>query len=210
MWLRRKNSRRGITLIELVVVAVIAAVTAGLILDLFIQMRRQSRAGMTRVTMEDQARQLMDELRAIFAHAVPPQYLDRALPFQPSFEGGACALVSSYRAGEGQLNGWFISNASPNGEPMRVETLRGALGDLDNKRLISLIPSHDNLFASVDFRYATRVENAKADGGAASFVSELEPGQYPRVIQVRVRVREIDSQYGRPKSLELVSAIPLL
>jgi len=212
---RRSSARpRGMTLVEMVVTSALLVIVVGILLGILIETRKSALQGQQRVALEEQARAVTNEIRSILEAAVPPDSLDlEGTSVTLRFGSDQCALISSKNSNGKDFYLTVIENA----REKDLECVRLLTKVLDPAR--TLVPreserilgtSWKEFSSTVRFEYATTIDEAME---RKPFQKELNPGDYPRVIRIRVRVEPAKKEATSSSAgriFELITAVRVL
>lgn len=198
MWRLPERRARAVTLIEVLVASVLAAVIGGIILDLMISMRARCARSEDRLAMQSQARLAGDTAVSILEAAVRPSALDPSAANAPLvFQPGQCAVISSKDFDGKNFYLWTIRNekdADTGRDRIQwftstfdVNRIAGAphpktgLAGLDSARFST----------KVAFRYATQIDSVATDAFRESL---KESNEYPKIVRIEIVVEDLKKE----------------
>lgn len=214
----QRNSRRALTLIELVVTGTLVVIITGILLGILIETRRTAIRGQDQLAMESHARLIADEVRSVLEASVNPASLDLATTgtgLGLAFTSQQCSLISSKGFDGKDFYRTTIQTAhdqenGPNRVEMATTVLDSArtLVPREGKRNLGL--EQKKFSSTISFEYATSLDEVMER--KPSYQTDLKPGEYPRIIRIRVRVEPLDKKHAEPakQPFEIVTAIRTL
>lgn len=210
----KRNRRRAMTLIEIIVASSLAFIVTGIILSIFVETQRNATRGQDKLALENHARQITEEVCAVLRDSVAPSSLDTpGTTLSLTFKSDQCSLISTNNFNGKDLYRTTINTTrEPNNGPSRVELNTSALDSSltpvlrEGKR----IPVKEKGYSSaITFEYATSLDEAMER--KPSYKTELKPGEYPQIIRVHVRVEQLPKDSSeKPKPYEIITAIRTL
>ncbi|MBN1868152.1 prepilin-type N-terminal cleavage/methylation domain-containing protein [Candidatus Sumerlaeota bacterium] len=210
-----RSRRRGVTLIEVMVVSAILAVVTGVVFGILIETQRSCIGGQDRLAMQACARAVTDEVVSVLEAAVRPEYLDdNSTTLTLQFAPEQCEVVSSRYFTGRDFYLTRIGNMPPKeqeaGELQAVLETKALdwarMTDKPSRETRRLIGLADSRFpATVRFDYATDFVGEALE---PVFQSTLAPGKYPRVIRVKVTVTDREGKVEKP--YELITSARLM
>lgn len=218
------NRRRGLTVIELLIVTVISVVVLGILYGLLTDTRQTTMERQREVDMQNQARLLCDQIVSVLGGSVSPDSLDAGFTTQTlqsgqqiQFMQDRCVVINSQNFRDG--NFYLVTIASNKDQDTKRKNIVHSVRALDSKLMKGITHEvNDQEFngsdksynATVRFDYA--LTPSEAINAESSFHTELKPGEYPRVIRVHVRME--DPQHKKSMSgngsFELVTSVSTL
>jgi type II secretory pathway pseudopilin PulG len=206
---------RAVTLVEVLVATALVAVIGGLILTMLLETRKGALRGQNELALQSEARAIADGIRSVLEAAVAPGSLDAGASTQTlQFSPETCTIISSK-----DFNGrdFYLSTIrnvrDTESGRSRVELATGVLAAertpvaRETERTLGV--DAKEFSSSVRFEYATTLEQAME---LKPYAARLAPGEYPRVIRIRVNVGKVAKPapaHGE-KPIELMTAVRLL
>jgi hypothetical protein len=182
-------------------------------MGILIETRKIAIQGQQRMSMLDYARSVQDEAVAIFDASVSPDALDDNTT-TPSlvFERDRCAIVSS-RDFDGK--DFYLTALSNTSDTLTArKSVRMDVSVLDAARMSGKAVERQSQLgmrggdysSSIRFEYSTRINEV---GVVPVFRDRLDPGEYPKLIRIRVKVEPFGakSDFATSDSLELVTSV---
>lgn len=188
--LERAGRRRGLTLIEILVVMAVGSALMVLLLGILVRTRASVEQQRLRLEMASYAESVAYEVADILAASVRPEALD-ANPGPPPlvFQAERCAVVSSRHLDEDyNFLLWELSNDEGEIELNTRVLDAGRHQGTASERVRRLGVGGERYRAAVSFEYAT--QPAPAPGEPVAYRPNLAVGEYPELIRLRLRITD--------------------
>lgn len=214
------NARpRAFTLAELIIVSAVLTAVLAILFAVLSDAHKTTSRGQDAIAMENEARMIAQEVRALLLGAAHPASLDLQSSVTMQFNENECAFITSRNANNSDFYLTTIRTSTRGGsqkkqppEKSRVEAYRGILDPAktaDSREILRILGSRDEaLSTSIQFEYATSAEEALE---LVPFKTSLSEGAYPRVIRFRIRVESLEKNKHAPiPPHEIISAVRLM